>query len=127
MHVSCGLSCDNIRHPSDTHPTGEEDFDPKEAEAFAEEEWANELLKPKSDTVMRGSNKHAVKPEAVECIGYSLFFDSMFELADTYVGLGGGIQEDLGVKYAAFLLELIKALLKQNENGKWTWAGAFCH
>lgn len=109
-------------HTKIAHFIQKEDFDAEDAVEMAQEEWEAELRKPRSETVMRGTTGSSSPPAGVECIGYSLFFDSMFELADAQLGLGGNVKDCRGDKYSAFLMDLIHALLKQNANGTWTWA-----
>jgi len=101
------------------HKVQEDQMSHQESMDIAEEDWKvdSKCENTRSDTKtkrmecreMHGRPPYDPKPEGVEVIGYSEFFDSLFELADTMVGREAG--EIDGELYAQYIMEMLHTII----------------
>lgn len=119
---------------------GSEFFAPA-SRALANEEWGKEtgrpldmvnITKQQQARLISGDANWSLKPEGVECIGFSQFFDELWELADSEVGASGVafVKNDAGDPtgdideqvYVTFLQGYLDKIIEAVPNSK-RWCG----
>merc|ERR1712166_12089 len=95
--------------------------------AVAEEDWNEDSRQKQNPSstktkLMEARERHGLsacepKPENVVAIGYGMFFDSMFELADAMVGRGeqGVVDGDV---YADYIIKMRNVIMKDEINSQ---------
>jgi len=88
----------------------------KERRQEAEEDWSSDCRKARLST-------DEASGDGLDQIGYSLFYDSLFELADVEHGRDRqGVQAEVsGRMYADFIQTVVDLLVVYHGDGKWGW------
>ena len=100
---------------------GEDDFDPDELKDAADEDWNDESKK----AATRQMEVEMAKCEDETCLGYRDFFESMFMLVDTSMGISDDPDEPPDISedgYCNFFRQIMQKVFGKTERG-WRWHG----